>query len=73
MAQIDQHNLRLLIPGKVSWLVGYLRDDYGYSIPKCLELVYRSRLYKKLSTEATKYWHRGPVDLYDELRAEHRL
>ncbi len=25
---------------------------------------------KKLSTESTKYWHLGPVDLYDELKTE---
>ena len=27
-------------------------------------------LYKKLSPESTKYWHLGPVDLYEELRRE---
>lgn len=27
-------------------------------------------LYKKLSTESTKYWHLGPVDLYAELKTE---
>lgn len=32
--------------------------------------IYRSELYKKLSTESTKYWHLGPVDLYEELRME---
>ena len=26
--------------------------------------------YKKLSPESTKYWHLGPVDLYEELRRE---
>ena len=25
---------------------------------------------RKLSTESTKYWHLGPVDLYTELQAE---
>lgn len=27
-------------------------------------------LYKKLSPESTKYWHLGPVYLYEELRRE---
>lgn len=29
-----------------------------------------SKLYKKLSTESTKYWYLGPVDLYEELKME---
>lgn len=70
MFQITQENLHLLLPGKVSWLVEYLSDDYGYSLQECLNLIYRSNLYKKLSTESTKYWHLGPVDLYHELKME---
>ncbi len=61
MFQITQKNLHLLLPGKVSWLVEYLSDDYGYSLQECLNCIYRSNLYKKLSTESTKYWHLGPV------------
>ena len=32
MFQIDQNNVHLLLPGKISWLVEYLHDDYGYSL-----------------------------------------
>lgn len=70
MFQITQKNLHLLLPGKVSWLIEYLNDDYGYSLQECLDRIYRSNLYKKLSTENTKYWHLGPVDLYHELKME---
>ena len=70
MFQIDQSNLHLIIPGKISWLVKYLQDDYGYSLQECLKRIYHSQLYKKLSTESTKYWHLGPVDLYAELKTE---
>ncbi len=70
MFQVTQDNLHLLLPGKVSWLVEYLSDDYGYSLQECLSHIYRSDLYKKLSTESTKYWHLGPVDLYHELKKE---
>lgn len=70
MIQITQNNLHLILPGKVSWLVAYLRDDYGYTLNESLEVIYRSNLYKKLSTESTKYWHLGPVDLYRELQQE---
>lgn len=70
MFQINQSNLHLLLPGKISWLVEYLHDEYGFSLQKCLNCIYRSNLYKKLSTESTKYWHLGPVDLYEELKQE---
>ncbi len=70
MFQIKQENLHLLLPGKICWLAEYLREDYGFTLQECLNLIYRSELYKKLSTESTKYWHLGPVDLYEELKAE---
>lgn len=70
MFQITQKKLHLLLPGKVSWLVEYLHDDYGLSMQECFSRIYRSELYKKLSTENTKYWHLGPVDLYEELKKE---
>lgn len=70
MFQINQDNLHLLLPGKVSWMVEYLHDDYGLGIEESLSRIYRSKLYKKLSDESTKYWHLGPVDLYDELKRE---
>lgn len=44
--------------------------DYGFTLQECLNRIYHSNLYKKLSTESTKYWHLGPVDLYEELKME---
>lgn len=70
MFQINQSNLHLLLRGKISWLVEYLHDDYGFTLQECLNRIYSSNLYKKLSTESTKYWHLGPVDLYEELKME---
>lgn len=70
MFQINQSNLHLLLSGKISWLVEYLHDDYGFTLQECLNRIYSSNLYKKLSTESTKYWHLGPVDLYEELKME---
>lgn len=68
--QINQNNLHLLLPGKISWLVEYLHDDYGIPLQECLKRIYHSNVYKKLATENTKYWHLSPVDLYEELIAE---
>ena len=52
------------------WLTEYLREDYGLTLKQSLDRIYHSELYKKLSTESTKYWHLGPVDLYSELKTE---
>ena len=70
MFEVDQSKLHLLIPGKISWLIEYLQEDYGFSMQESLRLIYHSRLYERLSIESTKYWHLGPVDLYKELKAE---
>lgn len=68
--QITQENLYLLLPCKISWLAPWLSEDKGISLTEAINRIYHSRLYKKLSTENTKYWHLGPVDLYNELKAE---
>lgn len=73
MFEVNQNNLHLLLPGKISWIVSYLQKDYGYNLQECLERIYHSELYKKLSTESTKYWHLGPVDLYNELKEELKI
>ena len=70
MVQINQDNLHLLLPGKICWLVEYLREDYGFTLQESLNRIYHSKLYKKLSTASTLYWHLGPVDLYNELKTE---
>ena len=70
MVKINQDTLHLLMPGKIYWLVEYLHDDFGFSLQECLNRIYHSMLYKKLATESTKYWHLGPVDLYEELKQE---
>lgn len=69
-AEITQENLYLLLPIKIGWLAPWLSKDLGISLTDAIGRIYRSKLYKKLSTESTKYWHLGPVDLYEELKAE---
>ena len=68
--QINQSNVRLMIPGKIAWLAEYLQNDYGYTLQESLKIIYHSNMYKKLATESTKYWHYGPVYLYEELKDE---
>lgn len=69
-AQITQQNLYLLLPMKIGWLASWLSEDKGISPADAIDFIYHSKLYKKLSDESTKYWHYGPVDLYNELKSE---
>lgn len=70
IARITQDNLYLLIPIKIGWLAPWLAEDKGISLTEAINRIYHSQLYKKLSTESTKYWHLGPVDLHNELIKE---
>ena len=69
-ATITQDNLYLLLPVKIGWLAKRVVEDKGISITEGINRIYHSKLYKKLSSESTKYWHLGPVDLYEELKQE---
>ena len=68
--KITQENLYLLLPLKIGWLASWLSEDKGISIAAAIKRIYHSQLYKELSTASTNYWHLGPVDLYNELKAE---
>ena len=60
----------LLIPSKICWLVDMLVEDKNLSIVDAIKTVYTSDLYRKLQDESTKFWHLGPVALYEELLRE---
>jgi hypothetical protein len=64
---INQDNLYLLLPSKVSWLTCFLAEDEKVSIVEALKKVYASELYREMEEEHTKKWHLGPVSLYEEL------
>ena len=70
IGEINQGNLHLLLPSKVSWLASMLVEYKGLSIVDAIKKVYASNLYKKLKIESTKTWHLGPVALYQELESE---
>ena len=63
---ITQDNLYLLLPCKIGWLAQWMVEDKGISIAEAINRIYRSNLFKKLSYESAKYWHLGPIDLYEE-------
>ena len=67
---ITQDNLYLLIPLKMAWLSSILSEDKGISVVDAIKRLYSSEMYKKLQDESTKYWHLGPVALYEEFLEE---
>lgn len=70
IGEINQGNLHLLLPSKISWLAGMLVEYKGMNIIDAIKTIYCSKLYKKLKVESTKMWHLGPVALYQELETE---
>lgn len=70
MGEINQSNLYLLLPSKVSWLAEMIAIDKGISLIDAIKHIYSSDTYKKLENEETKMWHWGPVDLYSEITSQ---
>ena len=56
--------------GFTAWMASMLAEDKGISIVEAIKRLYSSAMYKKLQDESTKYWHLGPVALYEEFLAE---
>lgn len=52
--EINQGNLHLLLPSKISWLAGMLVEYKGMNITEAIKTIYGSKLYKKLKVESTK-------------------
>ena len=67
---VNQENLYLLLPSKISWMADMLVADEGISLQEALTILYSSDLYRRLEDESTKLWHWGPVALYEELMEE---
>lgn len=70
IGEINQSNIYLLIPSKVSWLATMLCENKAITLIDAIKKIYASQLYKDLQNESTKKWHLGPVDLYEELVSE---
>lgn len=62
--QINQKNLYLLLPSKISRIAEILREDQTLTPAQAMKIIYASPLYKSLEDEQSKLWCWGPVDLY---------
>lgn len=70
IGEINQQNLYLLLPSKVSRLATMIQNQKHISLIEAIKKVYASDLYKQMEREDSKLWHLGPVDLYNEMTAE---
>lgn len=62
--EINQSNVRLLIPGKAARVAAMLAKSRKLTPPEALLAFYRSSLYRQLEREETKLWHFSPEQLY---------
>ena len=67
IGEINQSNLYLLLPSKVSWLADMVTTNKAISLIDAIKQIYSSDTYKRLENEETKMWQWGPVDLYNEM------
>ena len=65
---VTQDNLYLFLPSKISWMADMLSEDKHVSIADAVKEIYASDTYRHLENEETKYWHLGPVALYEDLK-----
>ncbi len=70
IGEINQQNLYLLLPSKVSRLATMIQNQKHISLIEAIKKVYASDLYKQMEREDSKLWHLGPVDLYNEMTAK---
>ena len=64
LAEINQSNVRLLIPGKAAKIALMIAAKRNISPKEALLAFYRSKLYQTLARESSKYWHYSPEQLF---------
>lgn len=54
------------LTGKVAAVASFIAEDENISPLDALSKFYESDTYRRLEQEDTKYWHYGPVALYQD-------
>ena len=65
-AEITQQNLYLILAGKAAAVAAFIAEEEHISPLEALTKFYASETYRRLEREETKYWHLGPVALYQD-------
>ena len=68
-AEITQQNLYLILAGKAAAVAAFIAEEEHISPLDALTKFYASETYRRLEQEETKYWHLGPVALYQDYKA----
>lgn len=68
--KIDQSDLYMILPIKVSYLADMVSRDQGISLIDAIKKIYSSNTYKRLEREQSKAWTLGPTTLYYDLKQE---
>ncbi|MBP5705443.1 MAG: hypothetical protein IKV67_02420 [Paludibacteraceae bacterium] len=68
--EINNKNLYLLLPGKVSAVSAIYAEQNHCSILEAMRKFYASSVYQKLQVEETKFWQLGAVALYEIWQSE---
>ena len=63
-AEITQENVRLLIPGKAAKIATLIATRRHITPKAALLAFYRSKTYRELERESSKYWHYSPEQLF---------
>ena len=63
-AEITQNNVRLLIPGKAARMATLIAARRKITPKAALLAFYRSKAYRELERESSKYWHYSPEQLF---------
>ena len=63
-AEITQENVRLLIPGKAARMAALIASHRHITPKAALLAFYRSKTYRELERESSKYWHYSPEQLF---------
>ncbi len=61
---INQDNLYLILPFKISWMAEMIATDENISIVEAIQRIYTSKTYQRLEIESSKLWHLGPTSLF---------
>jgi len=72
MPEVTQDNLYLLLPGKITAVVKMISSHWNVPYLKALSMFYQSKTYRNLEHEASKWWHLGPVALFEEFNTERK-
>ncbi len=67
---INQDNLYLILPSKISLVAEMIADDENISIVEAIKRIYSSKTYQRLERESSKLWHLGPTSLFQEFSNE---